>query len=398
MLFSVFSFLILLSSIHAFVDYSPICSMDSTRIQGGMGGSQTDFKVELASEQKSYKSGDVITLTLNVENEYNGILLYAAPASDPTKRVGSFIVPTGFQNNKARCDRDGFQSDNDNSVLTHTADQTYSKSQTFTFTAPANASSDLQFSIIVVRKNGNNYDYFVGENIVTIAFDKGNDQELLNDIVVCSSNGTTCPPVTVLGNCEVRLNSTRIGVYKYEETQWQNDPQSSIQNQATVRLNPDGNLVVFDSQGNETWRSNSLHISDVERYDLILTTDCRLKIMTENKLTIWPAACTEECSSELVDPFSSTRLVTQEDGNLVLYDGQNNVRWASDTNGKGQGPYKLIMQSDGNLVLYGKDSFVVWASNTNKEGRGPCTLTIEPYFEFRCKDGATAKFMSRLDH
>jgi hypothetical protein len=34
----------------------------------------------------------------------------------------------------------------------------------------------------------------------------------------------------------------------------------------------------------------------------------------------------------------------QGDGNLVLYDAANVAYWASNTDGKGVGPYKLVLQ------------------------------------------------------
>jgi hypothetical protein len=65
-------------------------------------------------------------------------------------------------------------------------------------------------------------------------------------------------------------------------------------------------------------------------------------------------------------PLSSAdgryRLVMQDDGNLVLYEGGNHAVWA--TNTSGQAVSRCIMQSDGNLVIYGFNGHVVWASNT----------------------------------
>ena len=54
----------------------------------------------------------------------------------------------------------------------------------------------------------------------------------------------------------------------------------------------------------------------------------------------------------------------QEDGNLVVYDGSNRAQWASNTNGRGTKPYRTIMQDDGNLVLYDTNNNALWASNT----------------------------------
>jgi hypothetical protein len=53
----------------------------------------------------------------------------------------------------------------------------------------------------------------------------------------------------------------------------------------------------------------------------------------------------------------------QADGNIVLYNASNQVRWSSDTQGKGG--TKLVLQSDGNLVLYTASGTPVWSSGTN---------------------------------
>jgi hypothetical protein len=59
------------------------------------------------------------------------------------------------------------------------------------------------------------------------------------------------------------------------------------------------------------------------------------------------------------------RLVMQNDGNLVLYDSSNSPKWNSNTYKKGNPPFNVIMQDDGNLVLYDKSNSPKWASNTN---------------------------------
>lgn len=57
------------------------------------------------------------------------------------------------------------------------------------------------------------------------------------------------------------------------------------------------------------------------------------------------------------------RFVMQNDGNLVLYEG-NSALWATGTDG--QDVEFCIMQGDGNLVLYLQGSGrPVWASNTD---------------------------------
>jgi len=49
----------------------------------------------------------------------------------------------------------------------------------------------------------------------------------------------------------------------------------------------------------------------------------------------------------------------------VVYDSNNAPTWASGTDGKGEGPYKLKMQKDGNLVLYDANKEATWASGTD---------------------------------
>lgn len=70
------------------------------------------------------------------------------------------------------------------------------------------------------------------------------------------------------------------------------------------------------------------------------------------------------------------RLMVQEDGNVVVYDSRDKARWASDTYGQGEGPYKFRMQDDGNLVLYDSGDSAIWASNTNDMGEGKRKLKL----------------------
>jgi hypothetical protein len=58
------------------------------------------------------------------------------------------------------------------------------------------------------------------------------------------------------------------------------------------------------------------------------------------------------------------KLVMQQDGDLVLYDGKDTKNWESHTSGKGTKPYRLVMQDDGNLVIYSHDGAAIWATHT----------------------------------
>ncbi len=68
----------------------------------------------------------------------------------------------------------------------------------------------------------------------------------------------------------------------------------------------------------------------------------------------------------VASPDGRFRLIYQTDGNLVLYRndaGQNVPLWATGTDGRALGV--VVMQRDGNLVMYDEDNNVLWASGTN---------------------------------
>jgi hypothetical protein len=53
-------------------------------------------------------------------------------------------------------------------------------------------------------------------------------------------------------------------------------------------------------------------------------------------------------------------LKVQSDGNLVIYNKNNQAIWSSGTNGKGVAPYQLVMTSD-NVNLVDSKSTVLWS-------------------------------------
>lgn len=58
----------------------------------------------------------------------------------------------------------------------------------------------------------------------------------------------------------------------------------------------------------------------------------------------------------------NSKLVFQDDGNLVIYNKDGSPIWHSGTYGNPKS--KLIMQSDGNLVIYNKNGDAIWSSKT----------------------------------
>ncbi len=75
----------------------------------------------------------------------------------------------------------------------------------------------------------------------------------------------------------------------------------------------------------------------------------------------------------LTSPTGQYVLMLQADGNLVLYEGDNQPVWASQTDG--QDVATATMQDDGNLVLYSSGGDPVWASQT--DGHGGAVLVLQ---------------------
>ncbi len=77
-------------------------------------------------------------------------------------------------------------------------------------------------------------------------------------------------------------------------------------------------------------------------------------------------------NSALTSANGKHTLNMQDDGNLVLYDGQKAI-WATNTaQSDGQ---KAIMQEDGNFVLYHVNGKPLWASNTS--GKPGCHIVLQ---------------------
>lgn len=55
------------------------------------------------------------------------------------------------------------------------------------------------------------------------------------------------------------------------------------------------------------------------------------------------------------------RLSIESNGNLVIYDENNQVVWQADTVGVGD---YLRLENDANLVLYDRNGFEIWTSRT----------------------------------
>jgi len=71
--------------------------------------------------------------------------------------------------------------------------------------------------------------------------------------------------------------------------------------------------------------------------------------------------------------FTATQ---QLDGNFIVKTKAGEIKWTSESKGKGAAPYKLLMQNDGNLVIKDKTGSSIWTTNSTKMGAGPFTLKL----------------------
>lgn len=90
-------------------------------------------------------------------------------------------------------------------------------------------------------------------------------------------------------------------------------------------------------------------------YVLTLQSDGNL-VLSENTGTVWASG---------TDGKGAVRAALQDDGNFVLYAGDNNAVWATDT--AGNSGSRLVLQDDRNLVVIGGDGSPKWATGTNTD-------------------------------
>jgi len=122
-----------------------------------------------------------------------------------------------------------------------------------------------------------------------------------------------------------------------------------------VRIENDGNLVMYTAVGDLVWSRLA---------GIIIDPPATLG----NGQRLYPGG-------ELFSSDNQYRLIVQTDGNLVVYNHDNQPTWASGT--RGQSVAYLAMQgSDGNLVLRGTNGTALWTPTI--QGMGGDHLTMQP--------------------
>jgi hypothetical protein len=108
----------------------------------------------------------------------------------------------------------------------------------------------------------------------------------------------------------------------------------------------------------ESIQEDEMLTSENQRNTLRVQTDGNLVLYGSQQAVLWEAGTSASCSGE-----APCHLDMQMDGNLVLYGPEQAVLWATNT-AVGSGDFRLDLQDDGNLVLYNKPNKAVWSSGT----------------------------------
>jgi hypothetical protein len=155
-----------------------------------------------------------------------------------------------------------------------------------------------------------------------------------------------------------------------------------------MKMHENGNLVVYDSNDENIWQSGTTEKGDGP-YRVTLDDTCTMGLYDSNNTKLWhvneskaekqkASTCSSSINYGLCEnkiSSSTIDLVMQDDGNLVIYEKNGAYKWATGTNGKGTGPYRLMMQTDGNLVIYDSKNAAIWATGTNGKGGNMLTVT-----------------------
>ena len=151
---------------------------------------------------------------------------------------------------------------------------------------------------------------------------------------------------------------------------------------ARLVVQDDGNVVIYRPDGPAAWATNT--VSPLPPSGPIASGDTMLAGQTLNlegissangrywlnywdDLSVSKRYATSGFSTKWFVPRRSSSppgaCILQEDGNLVIYDGDGRYVWDSETNGNPGA--RLTVHNDGNVVIYGVEGAALWATNTS---------------------------------
>ena len=135
-----------------------------------------------------------------------------------------------------------------------------------------------------------------------------------------------------------------------------------------IRNDPQKNLIWLEEFGDQPIPMFAFDYL-VKYYDTqpdgVVTTGDKLWSVNDSSVPgVLASGATLNNGQSLYSPNRKYHLTMQGDGNLVLYDSNNNSKWSSGTAGSG---LYVTMQGDGNLVIYDNATprASYWASNTS---------------------------------
>lgn len=160
---------------------------------------------------------------------------------------------------------------------------------------------------------------------------------------------------------------------------WSTETAGRGNESSVLVLQDDGNAVIF-SDGKEIWQTGTaqkpiieqtrrLRVGDTleqahalcsenERFCLVMQEDCNLVLYDkqENFKVLWASHTVRNLAKSPV-------LRLDPNGTLVLSD-QGYDQWRSDNTGEGDETSYLVVQDDGNVVIYCGDDDAIWDTGT----------------------------------
>ena len=207
-----------------------------------------------------------------------------------------------------------------------------------------------------------------------------------------TSGSSGSAPLLKGSKCNVKLlDDGNLVIYDTNgKPMWASNTYNKGSGPYTMKMQDNGNLVVYDVNSEQIWQSGTTDKGDGP-YRVTMDGDdnCTMGVYDSNNTKLFyanaskaekqkPGSCTSGINYGLCEnkiSSSTIDLVMQDDGNLVIYEKNGTFKWATGTNGKGTGPYRLMMQTDGNLVVYDSKDVAIWNAGTNGKGGNVLTVT-----------------------